>query len=285
MNRTKTHWTTQDLELYHDGELNEARRAELSDALRDDRTLCERLATVRRVDERLRTAFVRPEETQPRQPLTLAFYRHPALAAACLLVAVSTAGWLSVSRRSAEPKVLALSHEGENVTTQPDYQAIRVVLSLPVETLSDEVPNGRTLDTTKAKPDTKTLERFLTRLDRELDAGRIRESLALLRGTSDQRRATAYRHVGTRLRSAMVATQILDRLNPREQLFVFRLWARVPVVQPTVFERLRRFSDQPEWSEEVRQIATQLARDPRLRPWFHGYQLLAYKNTIPDVSG
>ncbi len=285
MSGTEKHWTTRDLELYHDGELDTARRAQLSDALRSDHDLCERLAVVRRVDEQLRTAFVHPEADQPRRPLMFIPFGYPALAAACLLIAVSAAGWFSVSRHPAESKVLAIRHDGANVTSKPEYQAIRVVFSLPVETRSDDVPTKRSVKVTKAKPYAGTLEGFLTRLDKEMAAGRIKQSLALLRGASDEQRTVAYLHVGARLRSATVAKQILDRLSPREQLFVCRLWVRMPVVQPTVFERLQRFSSQPELYKEVRQIVVQLVRDPRLRPWLHGYQLVALRNTKPDASG
>ena len=57
MTRHTETWTTQELERYLDEELGNARRAELSEALRRDPALRERLATVRRVDELLRGAF------------------------------------------------------------------------------------------------------------------------------------------------------------------------------------------------------------------------------------
>ena len=95
----------------------------------------------------------------------------------------------------------------------------------------------------------------------------------------------AYLRLGELLRSAHVVEQILDRLSPHEQLAVCGLWAREPVAQPTVFERLRRFSTEPELADDVRLIVAALAEDPRLRPWLQGYQLVGDRPTRQNVSG
>ncbi len=293
MSETKSDWTTEDLERYHDGELDAARRTELCEALRRDRDLCVRLATIRRVDDRLRTAFFHPQQNQPRKPLRLSRAPYPAIAA-CLLFAMSVTGWLAWDRPPSKPdapggNVLAIRQDDAGTTNEPEYKAIRIVLSLRTETSREDATTKRALNVTQpvmaAKPDADTLDRFLARLDHEIAAGRIKQSLDLLRGVSDKRRTIAYHRMSTRLRSAMEAEQILDQLNPNEQLFVCSLWVRVPIAQPTVFERLRHFSAQPELSGEVRLIVAELARDPHLRPWFYGYQLVAGSNTRPNVQG
>ncbi len=96
MTRGTEPWTTLALELYHDEELDDTRRAELSEALRRDPALRERLASVRGVDETLRDALL-DENPAERIPLVRALYRsRPALAAACVLIAV-IAAWAALA--------------------------------------------------------------------------------------------------------------------------------------------------------------------------------------------
>ncbi|MGB2987170.1 MAG: hypothetical protein WBE26_14970 [Phycisphaerae bacterium] len=276
-------WTTEDLELYRDEELDPVRRSELNEALRRDPGLRDRLATVRRVDDMLRSALV---DEIPARSSRLRFMLHRStrvLAAACLLIAVTTALWFAFGHGSA-PAIRVAQEEGEIQPGQPaelEYKPIRVVFSLPIRRKTREASNQPAL-----APDTEERTQlasaamygnrdFLVRLHHVLGAGQIDETLGLLNGASDDQRAVAYRHMGEMLRSALVAEQILDRLSSGEQLAVCRQWAREPGLRAVVFTRLRRFSKEPELSDKVQVLVARFARDPVLLPWLRGYQLVS----------
>lgn len=282
-------WTTRDLELYHDGELDHEKRSALGDALRRDPELRERFATVCRVDDELRAAFISEQAARHHGRRVLRPFARNVLAAACLLAAAGLTWWFASSQRPWRQTALVKDvHPGDsNTAPESEYHAIRVVLSLPVDSTLVQAVTEQGVEPLPASATTASEEvpRFLARLNHALVEGRIEDTLDLLDGASRTQRTVAYRHLGELLRSAYVAEQILDRLSPQEQLAVCSLWAHEPVVQPIVFERLRRFSREPELSNDVRSIVTKLARDPRLRPWLRGYQLGGDRPTRQTVSG
>lgn len=287
MSGSTERWTTQELELYHDGELDAQRRSELGDALRRDLELRERFVTVCRVDDELRAAFLNERTARRRERWTVSPFARHVFAAACLLMAVSLTWWFASSQRSSRETLLVERPGDSNVTVKSEYQSIRVVFSLPVERtpMQPVVGHGTEPTSAVATGTSENLRGFLARLDYALSAGRIEDTLDLLNGASEGQRTVAYRRLGELLRSAHVVEQILDRLSPHEQLAVCGLWAREPIAQPTVFERLRRFSTEPELADDVRLIVATLAEDPRLRPWLQGYQLVGDRPTRQNFSG
>lgn len=268
--------TTQDLELYHDGELGTEQHSKIGDALLHDPKLRERFATIRRVDDALHSAFL-DERVAGRRERHVArhFAVYPAMAA-CLLLAVGLVWWLMPGPGSVPRYGIAQRPTESKSTAENDYRSIRVVLSLPIKkTLEDPDPDLE--DRTKSAPETAAaddVEGFLARFDRSLGLGRIEGTLLLLDEAENGERIEAYRRLGDVLRSADVAEKILDRLSPREQLAVCRLWARETAVQPTVFGRLRRLSEDPGLYDEMRLTLAALAEDPRLRTWLRGYQIV-----------
>lgn len=281
MTRGPDHWTTPDLELYHDEELDAARRVELSDALRRSPDLRERLSTVRRVDDLVRCALVREFPARPSERRQV-LYRIAMLGAvACVLAAVIASVWLAVQRRAARTvevveRAAPLRLEDP---VEPEYEAIRVVLSVPIRARP-----ARTVDEPAQPPDAPAYAEvasvvtdqrvvLLTRLEAALANRRIEEAIKLLDDASGSQRATAYRYLGQLLGSALVAREILDRLSAREQLAACREWAHEPARRPVVFARLRRLSKESDLAEDVRVLVAKLAEDPRLRSWIRGYQL------------
>ncbi len=280
-------WTTEDLELYHDDELNAAQRSELNEALRCDPGLRDRLATVRRVDDMLRGALL--DETPRRRSRARLMLYGPTrvLAAACLLIAVTAIWWFAVHRRAAS-RIEVVQEVGPTQLDQAaeaGYRPIRIVLSLPIRrapvenvdkpvyTIDAEV--GAHAMTAALRADRS----FLARMDRAFSAGDIQNTLDLLDGASDDQRTAAYQHMGELLRSAYVAEQILDRLSPREQLAVCNHWAKEPSLRPVVFSRVERFSKQPELSDSVQALIAGFAENPTLLTWLRGYQLIG--RTLP----
>jgi hypothetical protein len=104
-----------------------------------------------------------------------------------------------------------------------------------------------------------------------------------LDGASKDERGLAYRYIGELLRSAQLAEELLDRLTPREQVTVCGEWAREPGLRPVVFTRLRRLSQDPGLSEDVQVLVTRLAREPTLRSWLFGYQLVG-RDSAGDLT-
>ena len=216
MSKNRKHWTTTDLELYHDGELDDPMRSELSDALRRDPELRERFATVCRVDDKLRAAFLSERSARLHEkPAPRHFARH-ALIAACFFAAVSVTWWFAFAPPSSQESALVEGPNGSHADVNPDYESIRIVFSLPVEKTPSlpATEQGTEPTSVEAVTTSEDLQGFLARLDHALITGPSDGAFVLLDGASDRQRIAAYRRLGELLRSAQTAERILDRLSP-----------------------------------------------------------------------
>lgn len=249
-------WTTQDLELFHDGQLDAARSSQLSADLCRDSTLRERLARIRRLDEQVQSFLLNPREAGPAPASRLSRTR-PALA--FLLPLTGAAAWLLLGRSTPNAPIKPAKRAAAS--------SVRVVFSIPLP--SDGIKPVRET-AVEPTPDDRT---FQDRLGRALAAGRVHESLELLAGAPADRRRAAYRYMGELLQSAQMAEQLLDNLSAAEQLAVCREWASEPAFRPTVFARLRRLSEEPDMAGDVHLVLAQLSLVPELRAWVIGYQL------------
>jgi hypothetical protein len=277
MTRRGEHWTTEDLELLRDEELDATRRDELSEDLRRDPALRERLATVYRVDDALRVALTEPDSTAHRWLGGTLSRSRFILAAASLLLAVTAVAWYAVLRPSSHSRNLAdgVGKEQRQSAEAVEYEPIRVVFSLPVQPTRQDARSTQTVMADRhEQPARPARGGFLARLNDALRTEQIQEALSLLDGASKNERGLAYRYIGELLRSAQLAEELLDRLTPQEQVTVCGEWAREPGLRPVVFTRLRRLSQDPGLSEDVQVLVTKLAREPTLRSWLLGYQLV-----------
>ncbi len=259
MTQPNAHWTTEDLELFHDEQLEAARASRLTDDLRCDAVLRARLAEVRRVDDVLRKAML-----QPRAVRSLALRFGGALAAACVMLLVG-AGWLVWSRTGGTVDAPPAMTKG------PDHSSVRVVfsLSLPVGWKTDVAQRRDDGQPSRGKSDGDSP----SRLAEALLGGRVEEAAFLLATAPPEERHAGYRVLGEVLQSAEAAEQILDRLSPGEQLAVCNEWAAEAAIRPTVFSRLRRLSAEPSLAEEAKSVLSELSTDPELRAWVRGYGL------------
>jgi hypothetical protein len=293
MSRQTSRWTTEDLERFHDEALDEPQRTALSEDLRRDPQLRDRYAGVRRVDELMRAALTTEEGAERSEPRRLmAPYAVRALAAACLLIAVSSYWLFPRGGTSSTMQQSADRLEGDPVgePARAAYRPIRVVFSLPgrkaqhepagaieppaeSDVRADSVPAGQ-----------REAPNFLARLNAAIADQRIEETLDLLADASAGQRAAGYQYIGELLRSATVAEQILDRLSPQEQVQVCAHWAGEPAVQPVAFSRLHRFSTEPSLSKDVRIVVGKLARNPALHSWLRGYRLVDQNTRVGKTT-
>lgn len=282
MSEGMNRWTTEDLERFHDGQLDEPQRSALSEDLRRDRQLRERYATVRQIDELMQAALAR-ERVDRRDPWRLMSpFAARALAAACLLVAVSAHWWFPRGGHSSA-ELQAVDSSDADQAAEPEgtvYRPIRIVFSLPVRKAGPDATGEveplpeSDIGAEAVAAEVRENTSFLTSLHQALTAERIEETLELLADASAGQRAVGYQYMGELLRSASVAEQILNRLSPEEQVQVCGHWAREPVVQSVAFSRLRRFLTEPSLSKDVRVVLDRLARNPALHSWLRGYRLV-----------
>ncbi|MCH9002782.1 MAG: hypothetical protein IIC02_09440 [Planctomycetes bacterium] len=281
MNEKNPPWTTRDLELFHDDELDDRQHDALSDALRRDPALRDRLVSVRNVDEQLRDFLLDPasggEDRRASWSVPASWI---AAAAACVLVSVSLL-WHFTGNRSPTDAPFVVQGDATPIETSTKasvYEPIRVVLTLPARTKQDEEtvesvlsPEPPTEANEKILPQ-EDIRTFLASLNRSLAGGQVSQIVRLLREAPSEQRTVAYRFLGELLRSAEVAEQILDRLPPREQLAVCKVWAYEPGRRPVAFDRLHRLSSDPELSGEVRTVIADLHQDPSLKKLLRSYR-------------
>jgi len=277
MTRRGKSWTTEHLELLRDGELDAARRDELTEDLRRDPTLRERLATVYRVDDALRVALIEPDSTARRRECSTWSRSRFIVAAASLLLVATAVAWYAVFRPPLNNSGASdgVRTDQRQVAEAVEYEPIRVVLSLPVRPAWQDTSGFQSATAEhRERSDRPTRDSFVARLNDALRKERIEEALSLLDEASKEERGLAYRYIGELLRSAQLAEELLDRVTPHEQVAVCGEWAREPGLRPVVFTRLRRLSQDPGLSDDVQLLVTRLAREPTLRSWLFGYQLV-----------
>lgn len=295
---TNTNWTVQELELYHDDELDAARRDALTAALRREPALRERLAALQSLDALTRAALVSEPVFKPAGVRGFAgsrrFFRFavPA-AAAVLLAAVLGWHWRAGSNKAMTP--LVDSAAPRVVKASPvtaDYEPIRVVFSTPARPARPKDKNSAEARPQEAAKPTKSAKAadadekpFAARLNEALAAGRVPEALELLDQASPAEREFAHRRLGEILRSADAAERLLDSLPPAEQLAVVGDWVKSPRLRPVAFARLGQLSQNAALNEKIVPVVDRMRADPALRPWLRSYRVAPDAPPTNDFPG
>jgi hypothetical protein len=264
MTTPRSDWDIQELELFHDEELDAECVAALSDDLRHDAALRARLASVRGLDERIRWALLQPSS----QPAKARAGFRPRIAAVAATVAAAAGASLWLWPVGPGPTETTADHSPQAAP----YNAVRIVFATPVAgPIGERQPTeeGRKPGPTARLDGRGTLER----MDDALSEGRVEEALELMASVDAGARRAAYRHLGDVLRSAQVAESLLARLEPAEQLEVCSVWAAEPSLRPVVFGRLRQLSSDPSVANELQSLVVALSQRPGLRSWLRGYDL------------
>lgn len=266
-------WSDEQLELYHDRELDRAASELLATDLRTDPSLRDRLSAIGQLDRAIRrTVLTAPPERPRVRALRLGalvatfFTLATGVAIAVLLLPVmsGTRGPVSDTAELVHvdpppPMELRLGDAGMPVLAS---FAVRRdgPPSRPVERAAPQV----------VTPATETTDRSLADL---LASGDVDTFLARTRSTTNEDRDAAFSLLGGTLRSAMTAQGVLDKLTPEEQLAVCAVWAREPRLRPVTFERLASLQNRPELKDRVNTLAAELARSRNLLAWVRSYGL------------
>lgn len=254
-------WTTLDLELFHDGELDPARAAALSDDLRASPELRARLASIACADaaiERVLTTL--PARPAPKRSLAL-----PAAIAAALLILAGLASFFALQPVPAPIGRTQVARR-DPAPILPEYKPVRIVFSLPFRGPADAPRPADPLPIPDAPTD------FTDQLDQALAAGRIDEAIELVKTAGPGDKQAAFRRFGEAMRSSDTATAALDALSAEDQVAACKTWIAAGHQRPFAMARLKMLGRRPELEAPIR-LAVQelLADDPNLRTWVMSY--------------
>jgi len=252
-------WTSQLLEQYHDGELDELQRAALSEALRESPELRERLAEVARLDSLAVRALAAPALVGRPAPGTRLVVR-PVFAvalAACLALLVVPL----LTHRERAPVSLPVTITGDLSSSDRERTpAVRVVLSIPAIPASSGKGPG---------------------VAAALERGDVTQAARVLAEADRSSRDAELRRLGELIRSASRADELLDSLSDTDQLAACRVWAEDPRLRPAAFARLERLRSRTDLVDQYRAVMTGFAERPELSAWVRSY----LRPTLPVRSG
>ena len=240
-------WTTRDLELYHDGELDPARRETLSADLRGDHRLRARLAEIVRLDE-LTTRALGPDHGAAAAPARRSRrVLPPALAAGIGVLIIIAAAWLARARFASTPAPETVVDAPRAPAADP-YTPVRVVLSIPTGPRdADKPPAPRE----PQEPGVAT-------------SAPAQPTDAFTAALADERVT----------RSVTTAAAFLEDLPTERQLQVCRQWVEHPHLRRITFLRLERLQLQPAVADAVRRLVRDLATQPEFEPWLRSHHLV-----------
>lgn len=309
-------WSDHELEQFHDGELVGPDAEALSEALRARPELRARLGEIARADGVILAALTVEKEAgvEGRDARGVAgrgvaarIGVRPVVWAAAAVLVIVGGGLLALknggsSRGVDAKKVPVLARNGdadgrdEKGGTSEPYQAVRVVFSLPLKagdtwgatasaaSATDEPAREKVIANTDQVVDVTGGE-FIKRLDGALAAGRVDEALAMMKEARAEDREKAYARFGAAMRSSRSATEVMDALEPAEQVAACRRWIAAGTQKQFAMERLRMLGRRAELEESVRVAVRGLvAEDPSLRAWVMSYVPWAVQGTAKSEA-
>lgn len=267
-------WTDEDLELFHDGELPEPLRGEVSADLLVDDGLRARLADIEALDKLVGRELTRPGGNAVIGSL-LTLRLMVRLGAAAAVLTLGT--WLlwtgthvgSTSRKGGGPVQTAANVDGGVTTASAPSARPAVVLAeirLPASTNYEVERHASPVQIEPASTAVPVAD-LLAR-------GDVDGVAAALARLPDAERPNGYAALGSALQSAMTAERVLDRLSPAEQVEVCAAWAADARLRVVAFERLALLQERAELRLRLSQVAGELARSRDLAPWVRSYRLV-----------
>lgn len=272
-------WSTQELELFHDGELAPQQHEELVQALRGDASLRDRLARLQHLDRRV-TAVLRTSRAARRRPAPTVI-RFSAFLAAAALLTLAAGLWhffpadnrrlMDTARRS--PELAPLAPTSPVAIDTPVYDAVRVAFSLPPRPRNPlpareptRLSARRPAKAATAAPLSSALRESLARQDADA-------ALAILAAASDAERTESIEQLATLLRSAATVERLLERLPEQTQVELCAAMARDGRFRPAAFSRLRRLAGDARARPLVAETLRALEQDRDLRDQLRAYRM------------
>lgn len=256
MTTRSTIWTWQELELFHDSELDGVRHEAMTEDLRRDHRLRARLSQVRALNSLAERALTgRDDKAAPiriRRPR-----RYLAAAAAVTLLG-------------------AVAYVASMILPQPAdapgsvYDPVRVVLSIPVTATghSTRHPDRPSAAPVRSAP---TDPYFEDEFESALAQGRADEALRLVDSADPAQQAWSYRRISRLITSAAAAEDLLDRMTPDQQLRICAHWVDTGHLRRVAFERLGLLSTDTTVATSYDEIVRRLAADPEYHSWLKSY--------------
>lgn len=307
MNTTTRHshsrarvWTDLDLELFHDGELDDATGAALAADLREDGALRERLSAIAAIDIKLKTALssgvtaVKPGTVRGSR-VAHAGWRL-ALAAGISVAALSMLVIMLAGPRArhSAPLELAGNEQGQHpgdaanddaiATSGSGYSVARTVVSVAMRRSSGAAsdrpsPKGQTTTVQVAESPVVegqnaarqlgpgqtgvSVERVRRTLQAALEQGRIADARRIVDGAPASIRGQLLDELGRVLLSARSAETMLSLLSDEDQVEACRRWIAADggTMRPLAVLRLSELGERPDLKPRVQLAVAELLRE------------------------
>jgi hypothetical protein len=256
MKAPSTIWTTEDLEVFHDGELDGLRHEEMTEDLRRDHRLRARLSRVRALDDLVARAMTSGADSA--KPVRIR-RRRPYLAAAAVVTLLGAVAY-----------VVSMIMPRTTDAPARSYDPVRVVLSIPIEP-TDQSASDLDASETAPTPSDRTDPFFEDEFELALVQGRVDEALRLVVGADPQQQAWSYRRISQLIASATAAEDLLDRMPPDRQLQICGQWVGSGHLRRVAFERLGMLAIDTTVAEDFDDLVRQLAADPEYHSWLKSY--------------
>ncbi len=291
MSADSQRWTRADLEQFADGELDEARRADLRHSLCCNAALRAELADVQRTDARIREALSLPPRATAKPRRRLRVVRRTAACAAVVMlpavvwwagdvgrtgraVAVHDSDRTQRSTGLLEERTAAAGH-----VSHDGYHAVRVVWSMPAQPgLRRRADQATETQAGSWTPDPLWAQR--QQVLRALRSGRMDIVAGTLCALDGRQRKQLLQFVASRLRSGYAAAKLLDALTPRDQLELCRLAVPESPIRAVWLKRMRALAELPETAAAVRRLIRDWSRP--VRPVWMRDDLLRLATDLPQ---
>lgn len=264
-------WSDEQIEGFHDGELEAALSRAFARDLAADARLRERLRQVQRGDELVLRALTGPAEGSARgiaRGPASAWRGFPTLRAASAVL-LASAGVVIVSlalrpgaTRTPAPDPSALGPDADITHVAPARSRVLVSVSA---THADALFEAPTV------PSTPTLNVRANALDAFAE-GDLERALELTRAQAPTVRREALAAMGLALSVERRATELLDAMTPLEQIEACEVWASDPRFRAATFSRLRDLASHPELAPRVLELLNEMESQPELSTWVRSYR-------------
>lgn len=268
-----TRWSIETLERYHDGLLDTAMAEAVAEDLRTDPVARERLASVMRLDRELHGALAGTPSADARVAGGWRVAIVAPLAVAAVIAAI-VVGWIGAGAM-APPTPVEQGPALADVAPEP-YRPARVVLSWPA---------SRAGGPAMASPSVEERIDPAVEVADAIARGDVDGAARLVASTDGEAAGSVGRVFAEAFRSAVVAEEVLDRLEPAQQVELCAQLASTARLRPVAFQRLALLASDPAMADRVEAVVDRLEHRSGMLPWIRSYRLRPASWTGRRVPG